>query len=386
MDEKKKRLSFFEAASIVAGYGIGGGIMAVPYLASLSGIIPFLAVLIASYLFSLLIHLMVAEIVMRDSGKGQLVELFGKYLFRGRGGAAFTWFFFALILFAFLATLAAYIAGGGEILRDILGIPFWAGQLITYIVAASVVFFGLKAVGLSEKYAVAAIILIVGALVAGSLRLPFHVRAFGDGGMNEALALYGMVMFSFSALFSVPQAVEGLSWNPRRVPAAVAVGMGITGIVIALITLAAMGVSPEVTRVAIIGWGKAIGAWAYIFGGLFVLLAMLTSYWAISLALADILKQRLKWSDRISWLAATLPTFLIVIIGVTDFLGFMRLAGGAIALLVAILVVPVLNGARKHGDVRNPEWTLGFFGTAFFQVLVIIAFLAMAVGSIVTVK
>lgn len=385
MDEKKKRLSFFEAASIVAGYGIGGGIMAVPYLASLSGIIPFLAILIASYLFSLLIHLMVAEMVMRDSGRGQLVELFGKYLFRGKGGVAFTWFFFALILFAFLATLAAYIAGGGEILHDILGIPFWAGQLITYVVAASVVFFGLKAVGLSEKYAVAAIILIVGALVAGSLRLPFHVQAFGDGGMNEALALYGMVMFSFSALFSVPQAVEGLSWNPRRVPAAVAAGMGITGIVITLITLAAMGFSEEVTKVAIIGWGKAIGPWAYIFGGLFVLLAMLTSYWAISLALADILKQRLKLSDRISWLTATLPTFLIVIIGVTDFLGFMRLAGGAIALLVAILVVPVLNGARRHGDVRNPEWSLGFFGTAFFQVLVIIAFLAMAVGSMVTI-
>lgn len=385
MSEKKKRLSFFEAAAIVAGYGIGGGIMAVPYLASLSGIVPFLGVLIASYLFSLLIHLMVAEIVMRDSGTSQLVELFGKYLFRGKGGVVFTWFFFALILLAFLATLAAYIAGGGEILRDILGLPLWAGQLLTYAVAASVVFFGLKAVGLSEKYAVAAIIIIVGALVAGSLRLPFHVQAFG-GGMNEALALYGMVMFSFSALFSVPQAVEGLSWNAKKVPAAVAAGMGITGLVITLITVTATGFSEEVTKVAIIGWGRAIGPWAFVFGGLFVLLAMLTSYWAISLALADILKQRLRWGERVSWLAATLPTFLIVILGVSDFLGFMRLAGGAIALLVAILVVPVLNGARRHGDVQNPEWGLGFFGTPFFQLLVILAFLVMAAGSMVSVK
>jgi len=386
MSEKKKRLSFFEAAAIVAGYGIGGGIMAVPYLASLSGILPFLGVLIASYLFSLLIHLMVAEMVMRDSGTSQLVELFGKYLFRGKGGVAFTWFFFALILFAFLATLAAYIAGGGEILRDILGLPLRAGQILTYAVAASVVFFGLKAVGLSEKYAVGAIILIVGALVGGSLHLPFRVQAFTGGGMNEILALYGMVMFSFSALFSVPQAVEGLSWNAKKVPAAVAAGMGVTGLVISLITVAAMGFSQEVTKVAIIGWGRAIGPWAFVFGGLFVLLAMLTSYWAISLALADILKQRLKWGERVSWLAATLPTFLIVILGVSDFLGFMRLAGGAIALLVAILVVPVLNGARRHGDVRNPEWSLRFFGTAFFQLLVILAFLVMAVGSMVSVK
>jgi len=59
----------------------------------------------------------------------------------------------------------------------------------------------------------------------------------------------------------------------------------------------------------------------------------------------------------------------------------MGIAGSAIALLVAILVVPTMRGARKYGDIRDPEWTLGFFGNSFFQALVIIGFIITAAGS-----
>ncbi len=76
-----------------------------------------------------------------------------------------------------------------------------------------------------------------------------------------------------------------------------------------------------------------------------------------------VFNERLKLGDRLSWLCATLPTLVIVVAQFTDFIGFMGIAGSAIALLVAILVVPTMRGARKHGDVKNPEWTLGFSGT-----------------------
>ena len=381
--EEEKRLTFFEAASIVTGFGVGGGIMAVPYLASLNGIVPFIILILVAYGISILIHLMIAEMTMWDSTSNQLVEFFGKYLFRGRGGFIFTWIFFICILCAFIFNLAAYIAGGGEILRDLIQIPLWAGHVITYAIAAGVVFFGLKAIGISEKYSVLAIVIIIGILIIASLRLPYRAVFFTGGDSNKILALFGMIMFSFSALFSVPQVSEGLAWDKKLIPRAIIVGMAINFALILVITLTAMGVSEEVTRVAITGWGRALGGWAFVFGSLFILLAMLTSYWSISFALAVILKERLGWGDRLSWLIATLPTLLVVITGLTDFLGFMRIAGGAIALLVAILVVPVLRGARRHGDIREPEWTMGAYGNIFFQILVIIGFIIMAVGSMV---
>jgi amino acid permease len=379
--QKRKDLTFFEAAAIVTGFGIGGGVMAVPYLASLTGWLPFLLVLTVAFFFSLLIHLMIAELSMWDSNSSQLVENLGKYLYRGKGRQVVTWIAFILIVGAFFANLSAYIAGGGEVLRDLLSIPLWGGHILTYLIAAGVVFFGLKVIGISEKYAVMAILLVVLALAIASLRLPFQPRWIGSGDSSASLALYGMIMFSLSALFSVPQVTEGLQWDKTKIPKAIVLGMIMNTAVVLVVTIMATAVSGEVTKVAITGWGKALGNWAFIFGSLFILLAMLTSYWSISFALATILKERLKWGDRLSWLIATLPTLLIVVTGSLDFLDFMRLAGGVIALLVAISVVPALRNIRKYGDIRNPEWRLTFFGNTFFQILVVLAFLAMAVGS-----
>jgi amino acid permease len=380
-----KKLTLFEAACTITGYGLGGGVMAVPYLASLNGILPFILLLVLAFTMSVIFHLMLAEMMMRDSSCKQLIEIFDKYLFKGRGGAVFTWAFFILILAAFITNLSAYIAGGGEILRDLLGIPLLAGHTITYLIAAGVVFFGLKVMGMSEKFAVLAIMAIVAVLFIGSLQLGFKPVWIQELDYQKPMALFGMIMFCFVSLFSIPQAVEGLSWDKKKVPKAVFLGLFINLSIVTAVTIAAICVSEQVTRIAITGWSQALGNWAFISGSLFVLLAMLTSYWSISFAMTVIVKERLKWGDRLSWLVATLPTFLIVITGVTDFMGFMRLAGGAIALIVAILIIPTYRGILKNGDIRNPEWKLGKFGNSFIQALIVICFLLMSAGSLIQV-
>lgn len=384
MIENKKRLTLFEASSIVAGLGVGGGIMAVPYLASLNGIIPVISIMLLAYFISVLIHLMVTEVVMRDGGENQLVEIFGKYLFRGRGGVFFTWFFFVLIVINFFTLLAGYIVGSGDILVNLMGIPLWTGELMIYIIAAGVVFFRLKALGISEKYAIIGIALLLIVLSIGSLGRSYSTIPVFSGRVKEALALYGMLMFSFACFFSIPQAAEGLSWNKKIVPWSVAIGIGINFIFILTLTLMAILVSKEVTEVAIIGWGKAIGTWALILGSVFVLLAILTSYWSVSYALAIVLEERLGWRYRTSWLFATLPTLLLALTGITGFLGFLRIAGGAIAVFVAILVVPTLRSSRKHGGVKEQVFTMGFWGNTCFQWVAIIAYILMAVGSVVS--
>ncbi|MBI9082801.1 MAG: hypothetical protein JEZ11_04335 [Desulfobacterales bacterium] len=381
--EKEKRLTFFEAAAIITGYGVGGGIMAVPYLASLSGLAVAAVVLVVAYGISLLMHLMIAEVMLRDNASGQLLELFEKYLFRGRL-AWLMWIFFALVVLAFMASLAAFIAGGGEILAELLHFPLWVGYWLTYAIAAGVVFFGLKALGISEKVAVIGIVVLVGIFAVGAARQPVFLSTAVTGNLQTYLALYGMVMFSFFAIFSVPQAAQGLSWNRRLLPKAIAVGIGTNALIIATLTVTCLAVPGEVTRVAIIGLGRSLGGWATIVGSVFILLAMLTSYWSVSFALAVVVEERLGWGPRQSWLAATLPAFLIAITGALDFLGFMRLAGGAIAVLIAVMVVPLVNAARRYGRVESPEWTLGIWGGLPFQIVVVAGFLLMAAGSMVS--
>ncbi len=381
-----KNLTFLEAAAIVTGYGIGGGIMAVPYLASLAGVVPMLFILLAAFCISLIFHLMTAEIMLRDGKNEQIIEMFSKYMLKGKITRYILWFLFAVIVLSFIASLSAFIAGGGENLNNLFPwIPLWVGHCIVYFIAAGVVFFGLKAIGISEKYGVAAMFIFVIILLAASLKHGLAFRPEIVGALKYQTALFGMMMFSFFALFSVPQVVKGLSWKKRLIPKAIVLGLFLNCIVILTIVLICMGVSGQVTRFAMNGLANALGGWVRYFSSLFVLFAMLTTYWSVSFALAVVVQERLGWGQRLSWLVATLPSFIIVIARATDFLGFMQIAGGTIAILIVIMMVPLYNIVKKQGAVAEPEWQLGFFGSPVFQALVIIAFILMAAGSLVKV-
>ena len=385
MSVAHKELSLFEASAIVAGLGIGGGVMAVPYLASLSGLIPILILIAAAYLLSLLFHLLLAEAVMRDGQELQIVELFSKYLFKGRAGPFFAWVFFLLVSLTILASLAGFIVGCGEILADLFSIPLWTGEILMYVVAAGVVFFGLKVLGISEKYAILGMIVLLVVLTGWSFTKPLRGLPLMAGGVKEALALYGMLMFCFACLFAIPQVVKGLSSRKHLIPWSIVLGLGINLGFVLVITLMANFASDEVTGVAIIGWTRSLGDWAQVIGSLSVLLAMLTTYWGSSYALAVILDERLMWGGRLSWLVATLPTLILALSGLTGFIGFMRLTAGATAVLIVILAVPTYRGTVKYGQVKDPAFTTGFWGKTGFQLLIIVAFIVMAVGSMVPV-
>ncbi len=253
-----KRLTFIEASCVVAGFSIGGAVMAVPYLATLSSPISFAGILVAAFVISVTFHLMIAEMIIRDSSSHQLVEIFAKYCFRGKF-SKLVWLLFVLIYIGCMTNLTAYITGGGEILRDLLGMPIWVGYVIIYLIAASVVLFELKVIAVSEKYALLAIALILGALAVASLRSPIQSNWTDSGGHLGSLALFSMLMFCFTAPFSIQQVASGLHWNKKLIPRSIITGFLINFVLVTVITFCAVNVSQEVTPVAITGWGKALG-------------------------------------------------------------------------------------------------------------------------------
>ena len=379
-----RRLTFWEASSLVMGEGVGAGILAVPYLASLTGFSSFLVVLILAFLFNCLLHLMLAEVLFRTGRDLQIVELMRVYVFRGRVAAALLWLVFGLLAVAFVANLAAYVSGEGEIVAKLTGLPPRAAELVVYAASAGVVFFGLKIVGVFEKFGALAMFAFVLALAAGSFTVPFRPHFAPRGTAREALALYGMVMYGFYAFFSVPQAVKGLAPDRRKAAFSIVTGLALNGILMAGIALVAMGVSHQVTKLAIIGVAEAMGPWADICGSLFTLIAMMTSYWSVSLALADILGERTGIHPKLAWVLATLPSLLLLYAGIWRFMEWLRVAGGATAIVIVLITIPMYVNARRFGDVRAPEWSLGRWGGPAALAAAFLASLLMAVGSLVS--
>ncbi|HWR23419.1 MAG TPA: aromatic amino acid transport family protein [Feifaniaceae bacterium] len=375
----KKQLTVWEAACIITGYGVGGGILAMPYLAEKTSVVLALVILLAAFAASWLLHMMIAEIAKKCGEGAQIVSAFSRFLFRGKAKVPLTIVFFALMAVILVTNLAAYVAGSADVIVGMLPmVPPLIAKLVFYIAAASVVLFGLKAVGVSEKLAVTMIFVLIGLLAAASLFAPLKPLPVSQGTVREALAYYGMAMFSFSAFFSIPQAVEGLGGDVSKVKKAVFWGMANNFILIVVIVLCALVASDGVSEVAMTGWSRGIGAWAQVVGGLFTLLAMITTYWSISLALSDIVGEQLRLGRRLCWLIATLPSLILSLVNLGGFIDFLELAGGAIAIVVAVMVVPAYRNAR-----REVEGTmLGRYGGAGFQILVVVAYVLMAVGSV----
>ena len=377
----KKRLTTWEAACIITGYGIGGGVLSMPYLAEKVGLLLSFVILVITLFASYTLHLMIADLALKVSEGGQIISCLSQFLFRGKMKNLLTTLFFVLMTLILFTNLAAYISGSKEIIVGLLPVSSVVATLIFYAVAASVVLFGLKAVGVSEKISVAVIFGLIAALAIASFFVPSHALPLTGGSVNGALAFYGMAMFAMAAFFSVPQAVEGLNKDKKQIKKAVFLGLFNNFIIIVVITFCALLASDKVTEVAMVGWSAGIGKWAQIVGGLFTVLAMLTTYWSLSLALGSIVEEQLKLNSRLCWLIATLPSLILALFSFASFMEFMRLAGGLISIIIAIMVVPAYLNARR--EVEGSILTrCGGKATA---TMIILAYILMGIGSVVPV-
>ncbi len=368
----------------MVGAGVGAGIMAVPFLTERVGLLGLAIILPVAWAASSLIHLMLAEVLFRTGQDMQIVELMRLYVLRGRVGRWLLWAVFILLSVAFLANLAAYVSGAGEILSGLAGIDRHFAEFLIYAVSAGVVFFGLKAVGVAERYGTLMLVGLVAAIGFGAVSRPFRLQIASSGSTTQWLALYGMVMYALWTFYSVPQVVKGLGTDHRGAVRAILIGLGINGLLTLVVALIALGISSRVTEMAIIGISENLGTWAGVTGSLFIIFALITSYWSVSLALADILRERTGLSNRVSWLLATLPSLLVLWVGLWQFLDWLRLAAGATAIVVALITIPMYGKARQTGSVKNPGWELGRWGQPAMLTLALLALILMAVGSMVS--
>lgn len=376
-------LSFFEATSIIVGHGVGAGILSVPYLASHNSVRETLLIVLFCYGFNLLLHLLIAELSYNNDG-AQFISCFDRELFSGKFKKIFTWAAFALLGVSVIVNVSAFLTGAAAVFRTWFGLSDTLGVLLFYLIGAGVVFVGMKLVGICEKLAVSSMIgviciLLVATLLRGTAPLPQGWRGF-----NNALALFGMVSFSLSAVMSTPQVVKGLGGETKRIRGAIAAGLAINAALILLITfITLLGVGSHTSEDgALVDLAAHLGGWVSIVGYVFTLLALATSFWANTLNLRDIVDEQTHWGRRLSWLAASAPCLLLAFLGLSSFVGFTRFAS-IIQVVTGLGIILAYNLSRKRTGASP---LLGKFGTLPFQLLVMLCSLAATVGAVMKVN
>ncbi len=381
--ESESRLTFFEATSIIIGHGVGSGILAVPYIASRTSWADIILIVAVAYFINLLMHLMIAELSLNNGGK-QFIKCFETELFKGKLKKFFTAFAFAMLGLSVLLNVSGFIAGSAAVFNTWFGLNTRVSMLIYYVIAASVVFIGMKAVGICEKVAVSAMSVVIFVLFVATLRSPLSSLPSTLVASQNLLALYGAVSFSLSAVMSVPQAVKGLNGDVRKIRMSIIAGTGVNVFLLLLVTfMTLVGAGSAITQNgALVDLSAHLGGWVSVVGYLFTLLALSTSLWANTLNLRDIVHEQTKIGLRSSWIIASVPSLALALLGIQSFVGFTRLAG-IIQVLTGVGIIMAYNRSRKEKNLDSP--VCGFFGKVPFQILVVAGSLLATAGSIIKV-
>lgn len=375
---KVTKLTMYEAMAIIVGANIGSGILGLAYSTRLAGWPILLLWLIVAGVFTTFSMLYVAESALRTKKPLQLPGLAEKYV--GKAGSVLV---FISVCANSIGCMIAYTSGSGNILCTLLGLPNWAGSLLFTVPCVLVVWFGLKATGLWEKFmSTGMVVLLAVIIVASFLSGKADVSRAMYANWKYAVPLLSSAIFCYIAQYAVPELARGMRHTPKKLPVAIILGMFITGVLLAVVPLAVLSLTgaDKVTQVATLAWGEALGTWALYTANIFALCAMMTSYWAVGGSMLTNIVDMFKLKDeketktRLIAIACTvLPPFILAYAGLVSFVDAIGWAGTFGGVIMSIVPVLMVNNARKKGDIE-PEWKCGWYAHPAVQGAIIVIF------------
>ena len=380
---KVTKLTLYEAVAVIVGANVGSGILGLAYSSRLAGWPILVLWLAVAGLFTTFSMLYVAESALRTKKPLQLPGLAEKYV--GKVGSVLI---FISVCANSIGCMVAYTTGSGNILCTLLGLPNWAGSLLFTVPCVLVVWFGLKATGLWEKFMSTGMVVLLGIIVIASfLSGKADVSRAVYANWTYAVPLLSSAIFCYIAQYAVPELARGMRHTPKKLPVAIILGMFITGVLLAVVPLAVLSLTgaEEVTQVATLAWGQALGTWALYTANIFALCAMMTSYWAVGGSMLTNIVDMFKLKDekdtktRLIAIACTvLPPFILAYAGLVSFVDAIGWAGTFGGVIMSIVPVLMLNNARKKGDIE-PEWKCGWYAHPAVQGMIIVIFSLAAI-------
>lgn len=380
---KVTKLTLYEAVAIIVGANVGSGILGLAYSSRLAGWPILVLWLAVAGLFTTFSMLYVAESALRTKKPLQLPGLAEKYV--SKVGSVLI---FISVCANSIGCMVAYTTGSGNILCTLLGLPNWAGSLLFTVPCVLVVWFGLKATGLWEKFMSTGMVVLLGIIVIASfLSGKADVSRAVYANWTYAVPLLSSAIFCYIAQYAVPELARGMRHTPKKLPVAIILGMFITGVLLAVVPLAVLSLTgaEEVTQVATLAWGQALGTWALYTANIFALCAMMTSYWAVGGSMLTNIVDMFKLKDekdtktRLIAIACTvLPPFILAYAGLVSFVDAIGWAGTFGGVIMSIVPVLMLNNARKKGDIE-PEWKCGWYAHPAVQGMIIVIFSLAAI-------
>ncbi len=373
MANSRRAVSFFEAMMLIVGSVVGAGVLGIPYVVSQVGFGLGVVYLVVLGAVSIGLHLVLGEVTLRTKKFLQIGGLAEKYIGPRIGTAVKL-----LVVLMGASALVAYVIGMGQAAYAIfadtaIGFTPYIWSIIFWAFGSLIVAAGLRTLAHME-FVFASIIFLIMIIIAGIAAPSVAYDQLTHVSFAHFFLPYGVILFAFHGTVAIPQVEELLPKQQRRMKRAILYGGAVPIVLYLLFTWAVVGVTGvDTTPIATIGLGEYLGPGAIIFGNLFALFAMITSFFGIGLAL----RRTFEWDFKLPPLWAIVLTLGIplgvFLLGLRDFIATIGIAGALFGSLEALIIIVMFWKSRSNGDMPARAYALHW--ASFLIAILAIVFL-----------
>lgn len=349
---------------LLAGATIGAGVFTLPYVASRVGLPLFVVYLGVLGAFVGGTHLLYWRVLQRTGGTARLVGLARQHLGRGLARLAFLAIFLGAAF-----TLAIYILLGGHFLARVFPLPPDLASLLFWVGVSIPIAFGLRRFIRVELFIV--VLMVLAALgVVFTQHLSLHALPFSA--RVDFFFPFGPLLFALAGWTSIePIVLRYWRPDPARAPhpaRTLAIGTTLIGILYAVFVIGIASISTTVTADTFSGL-SAVPVWYLVLLFLFGLCALVTSYLPISHEVKNALVEDLKWSRSFALPAVLFFPYVLILIGLDNFLVLVGFVGGlflAVQYLIILLLARVVLQPRGwRGVALDALWVVFVLAIAY---------------------
>gem|GEM_PF-648498 len=355
MRSATKNSSIFTLSAFV-GTIFGVGLYSMPYVMSRSGAWIFLAyvIVVASLVF--LVNFLFADVVLRTPPQERFLGYVGQY-FSKRAEKIFGW----ITVIGFWGTFLAYLLVWGEFAYLVFGsvIPFSPIQfsLVFFILTFIVIFKGGRTVEWVDiLMLLGAAVLFAILFVRGSEHLQYFFRS--TSGFDGYILPYGSVMFAFWGAGIIPEVVNQLRGEPKRILRLLIIGQIIVAVLGLMFAFFVVGMTgADTSRTAFEGLEPYIGRVGVVIGAVIGLITTALAYNNLGWVSRNIMMFDAKFKKIAATASVVLPPVFLMMLGLVNYVLVMSVIGAIFLASQGFMIFQLYRRSRATMAPDQPSLT-----------------------------
>ena len=356
------------AIAVLSGTIIGVGLFALPYVTLKVGFWVILGYFLGLATLVILVHLFFGELALKTPDFKRLPGFAKIYL--GKRGQIVAYISTILGLFG---ALLAYLIVGGEFFSELLS-PFFGGSSLFYtlfyfVIAAALIFYGIKAIEKVEFWGLVLFFIILFAIFFRGESFIVTRNLFPLSDWSALFLPYGVILFSLWGAALIPEVEEMLTGQKKMLLKIIPIAILIPAVIYLFFIYLVLGITgPQTTETALPGLRAVLGDGIVSLALLFGLVTTFTSFITLGLTLKKVFWYDLKFSKNLAWAITCFFPLILFLIGVKQFIPVIVFVGGVMLGIDGILILLMYRKIKPKNLLVFPL-VLIFLGGIIYEII-----------------